>query len=466
MKKGAKPVFFIVTALILIVAYLAFFGIHTMNGDYAVTYIKGGNDIRWGIDIRGGVDVTFAPPEGIDATDGQMASAKAVIEQRLLNLNITDSEVYLDNSRDRIIVRFPWKEDETTFDPEAAIAELGATAELTFREGYSVDENGLPTGNTENIILTGANVIKAEVLVNSETNLPVVSLKLDEEGAQNFYEATKKLSSESNGRISIWMDDVAISAPGVSSAIEGGEAIIESSSFTAEEATSLANKINAGALPFKLTTDNYSTLSPTLGTGARDAMVLAGIIAFILIAVYLILLYRLPGLVAVIALLGQLACTVAAISGFFPNISSFTLTLPGIAGIVLAIGMGVDANIITFSRIKEELSNGKTLDGALDAGFHRGFTDIFDGNLTIIIVSVVLMGAFGPPNSFFSTLLTPFFFMFGPTTAGTVYSFGYTLLIGVILNFVFGILASRLMLRSLSRFKCLRKPWLFGGKKA
>lgn len=466
MKKGAKPVFFIVTALILIVAYLAFFGIHTMNGDYAVTYIKGGNDIRWGIDIRGGVDVTFAPPEGVDATDEQMASAKAVIEQRLLNLNITDSEVYLDNSRDRIIVRFPWKEDETTFDPEAAIAELGTTAELTFREGYSVDENGLPTGDTENIILTGANVVKAEMLVNSETNLPVVSLKLDEEGAQNFYEATKRLSSESNGRISIWMDDVAISAPGVSSAIEGGEAIIESSSFTAEEATSLANKINAGALPFKLTTDNYSTLSPTLGTGARDAMVLAGMIAFILIAVYLILLYRLPGLVAVIALLGQLACTVAAISGFFPSIPSFTLTLPGIAGIVLAIGMGVDANIITFSRIKEELNNGKTLDGALDAGFHRGFTAIFDGNLTIIIVSVVLMGAFGPPNSFFSTLLTPFFFMFGPTTAGTVYSFGYTLLIGVILNFVFGILASRLMLRSLSRFKCLRKPWLFGGKKA
>lgn len=466
MKKGAKPVFFIVAALILIVAYLAFFGIHTMNGDYAVTYIKGGNDIRWGIDIRGGVDVTFAPSEGVDATDEQMASAKAVIEQRLLNLNITDSEVYLDNSRDRIIVRFPWKEDETTFDPEAAIAELGTTAELTFREGYSVDENGLPTGDTENIILTGANVVKAEMLVNSETNLPVVSLKLDKEGAQNFYEATKRLSSESNGRISIWMDDVAISAPGVSSAIEGGEAIIESSSFTAEEATSLANKINAGALPFKLTTDNYSTLSPTLGIGARDAMVLAGMIAFILIAVYLILLYRLPGLVAVIALLGQLACTVAAISGFFPSIPSFTLTLPGIAGIVLAIGMGVDANIITFSRIKEELNNGKTLDGALDAGFHRGFTAIFDGNLTIIIVSVILMGAFGPPNSFFSTLLTPFFFMFGPTTAGTVYSFGYTLLIGVILNFVFGILASRLMLRSLSRFKCLRKPWLFGGKKA
>lgn len=92
MKKGAKPVFFIVAALILIVAYLAFFGIHTMNGDYAVTYIKGGNDIRWGIDIRGGVDVTFAPSEGVDATDEQMASAKAVIEQRLLNLNITDSE--------------------------------------------------------------------------------------------------------------------------------------------------------------------------------------------------------------------------------------------------------------------------------------------------------------------------------------------------------------------------------------
>lgn len=208
-----------------------------------------------------------------------------------------------------------------------------------------------------------------------------------------------------------------ISAPSVTTAISGGEAIIESSDFTAEEATSLANKINAGALPFKLTTDNYRTLSPTLGTGARDAMVLAGIVAFALITVYLLVFYRLPGFVAAIALLGQIACTVAAISGFFPGISSFTLTLPGIAGIVLSVGMGVDANIITFSRIKEELKSGKTLDGALDAGFHRGFTAIFDGNITIIIVSIVLMGAFGPPSSFFSTLLTPFFFFFGPTTA-------------------------------------------------
>lgn len=144
MKKGAKPVFFIVAALILVIAYLAFFGVHVTNGDYTITYIKGANDIRWGIDIRGGVDVTFGPPEGVDATETQMASAKAVIEQRLLNLNITDSEIYVDNSRDRIIVRFPWKEDETDFDPEAAIEELGATAELTFREGYEVDENGRP----------------------------------------------------------------------------------------------------------------------------------------------------------------------------------------------------------------------------------------------------------------------------------------------------------------------------------
>jgi preprotein translocase subunit SecD len=163
--------------------------------------------------------------------------------------------------------------------------------------------------------------------------------------------------------------------------------------------------------------------------------------------------------------MGQVAVTIGAVSGFFGFMSSFTLTLPGIAGIILAVGMGVDANVITFTRIKEEVCSGKSIDGAITIGYSRAFSAILDGNLTTVIVAIILMGSFGPTDSLFAKLLNPIFFMFGASTAGTIYSFGYTLLVGCILNFVFGIFASKLMLKSLSRFKGLRKPYLYGGVK-
>ena len=155
MKRVGKPVFFVVAILIVAFLLCSFFGISTTYGDRTDVYIKGGNDIRWGIDIRGGVDVTFTPPEDVDATETQMKAAEAVIKQRLITLHITDSEVYTDYDKGRIIVRFPWKEGETDFDPQAAIEELGATARLTFREGTDTDEEGKPTGE---IILEGKDV--------------------------------------------------------------------------------------------------------------------------------------------------------------------------------------------------------------------------------------------------------------------------------------------------------------------
>ncbi len=142
------------------------------------------------------------------------------------------------------------------------------------------------------------------------------------------------------------------------------------------------------------------------------------------------------------------------------------MTLPGIAGIILAIGMGVDANVITAERIKEELKNGKSLDGALKSGFARGLTPIIDGNVTIVIVAIVLMGAFGPSDGMFAKALHFVFFAFGPSTAGTIYAFGYTLLTGVLLNFVFGVFATRVMIRGAASIKALRNPWLYGAAKA
>ena len=136
----------------------------------------------------------------------------------------------------------------------------------------------------------------------------------------------------------------------------------------------------------------------TLGSQALEVMMVAGIIAFGVISILMIVIFRLPGVVAVISLAGQMGICFAAVTGFFPNLNSFTMTLPGIAGIILSIGMGVDANIITASRVREELRNGKSLDGALQQGFQTSFWAIFDGNITTSIVAIMLMGVFGPSN--------------------------------------------------------------------
>lgn len=451
-KRKGKLWFFVVAVLILALAYSAFFGITNANGD---TIIKGAGDIRFGIDIRGGVDATFVPAGGQEATQEQLNAVQQVMELRLVNLNITDYEIYTDDAKDQVIVRFPWKTGETEFDPQAAIDELGATAELTFRYGNTADGE---------VILTGTDVKQAAAGYSDSYSGYVVSLELNASGKQAFADATTELAG-TGGVISIWMDETNISTASVSTAITDGNAVITGSGFTADEVVSLANNINAGALPFSLEVASFSTISPTLGENSLNAMVMAGVIAFILIFAFMIVLYRLPGFVAGLALLGQTAATIAFISGFFPAFNSFTLTLPGIAGIILAIGMGVDANVITAARIKEELRNGKTLDGALSAGFRNGLSPIVDGNVTILIVAVILIGAFGPTDGFFAKLLTPVFFAFGAATTGAIYSFGYTLLIGVLLNFVMAVGASRVMLLALSKIKCLRKLWLYGGAK-
>lgn len=466
MKRVKKPVFFVVLVVIAALVCTSLFGVYGQNGDFKTTIIKGAGDIRWGIDIRGGVEATFSPAGDIKATAEELDSAKAIVETRMVSQNITDYELYTDETNNRIIVRFPWKSDETDFDPESAIEELSATALLTFREGNSyesmdyADDGSIvyktPSGTTaEAVILEGADVVKAEAGMQQDSTSGgyeyVVSLEFSEEGKEKFAEATERLVGST---ISIWMDDVMISYPTVNSAITDGKCII-SGDFTSEEATQLATQIQAGALPFALETSNFNSLAPTLGSQALDAMMMAGIIAFIVIAILMILVFRLPGVVAVISLAGQMGLIFACISGFFPGLNSFTMTLPGIAGIILSIGMGVDANVLTASRIREELRNGKSLDGALQRGFQSSFWAIFDGNITTAIVAVMLMGVFGPSN-----ILS---MIFGESTTGTIFSFGFTLLIGIIGNFVMGVFATRLMTLSLASFKCLHKKWLFGG---
>jgi protein-export SecD/SecF family membrane protein len=413
--KSKKPVFFIVLLVALLMAYTAAFGVEI--GSFK---IKGAPDIRFGIDIRGGVDAAFqAANLDRKPTAKELEAARSIIETRLDNKNILDRDVTIDKENGYIIVRFPWKSGEQNFDPADAIAELGETALLTFK-----DDAG-------NVLLEGSHVSNSAPELNTQTNKYAVSLTFDEKGTQLFAKATKDLIGKN---ISIYMDDTLIQTAVVNEEIPSGKAQISGNNFTYDTAKELADKINSGSLPFSLITKNHSTISPTLGSGALDVMLDAGLIAFAIICVLLIVYYRVPGTVACISLLIQTTGQILALS-----IPQMTLTLPGIAGVILSIGMGVDANVIISERISEEIKSGKTVRSAIASGFKGAFSSVFDGNITVLIVGVILM-------------------IFG---SGSLLSFAYSLLTGIFFNFVAGVTASRLMIRSLSDFDALRKPSLY-----
>jgi len=475
MKRTPKGIFFVVVLLIACFSYTAFFGVTAAYGDRQDVVIRGAADIRFGIDIRGGVDATFGPvDDSIDATDEQVEAIKTIIERRLVDKNITDYECYADTANDQVIVRFPWQTGESDFDANKAIEELGETAQLNFYYGsetqtaYDAEGNAIQVPAGE-LVTSGDGAEAVAGWTQDEKtgqSSPVVYLTLKGDAVQKFADATLKQYNNNQAPISIWLDNEMISAPNVQAHITDGKATISGGTITDyASAQDLANTINAGALPFNIKATSTSSLSPTLGEKALEAMVVAGLVALLLVAVYVIFWYRLPGAVAMIALVGQIAATLAIISGYFPNADSFTLTLPGIAGILLSIGIGVDANVITSERVREELRRGKTIDGAIRAGSKNSLGAIFDGNITVLIVSIVLMGVFGPPSSIWSKIMSVVLAMFPASTTGMVYSFGFTLFIGVLLNFIFGVALSRLMLRSVSRFKCLRNPWLYGGER-
>jgi protein-export SecD/SecF family membrane protein len=396
---------------------VAFFGINA-----GPIQVKGLSDIRFGIDIRGGVEAIYEP-YNLDRvpTTSELESAKLIMESRLDSKNILDREITVDNNNGQILIRFPWKSDETDFNPQAAIAELGETARLTFRD---------PDGN---ILVEGKDVTESIVQLNSKTNTPEVTLEFNSEGAKLFEDATEKLI---NQKISIYMDETLISAPTVNQKISGGKSVITNIGST-EEAMALSDKINSGALPFSLKSSNYSTITPTLGSGALGVMVKAGITAFILVCLFMLIYYRLLGFVACFVLLLQLSIQLLALS-----IPQITLTLPGIAGIILSIGMGVDANVIISERIKEELRSGKTLGNSINLGYNKAFSAVFDGNITTICIAIILM-------------------IFG---TGTMLSFAYTLMVGCILNFVSGVTISKIIVKSLSKNKAFENKTLYGVK--
>ena len=400
MKPGKKMLAAIFLGIAAIVC-IAIFG----AGDS----VKGIFDMRFGIDIRGGVEAIFEP-QNLDRkpTPQELESAREVIESRMDSQNIADREVTVDKEAGYIIVQFPWKSGETDFNPEDAISELGEMAELTFKD---------PDGT---VLIQGKDVDKATPQTNTSNGIKtyVVALSFNSNGSKLFEDATGKLIGK---RIGIYMDNNLISNPTVQNQISGGQAVITGMK-NYEEAKALAEKINAGALPFSLKTTNFSTISPSLGSNALTIMVYAGLVAFFVICLFMIVFYKMPGIVACVTLLLQMVIQMLAVS-----IPQYTLTLPGIAGIILTLGMAVDTNIIISERISDELKKGSSVKGAVVSGYKNAFSSVLDGNVTTAIVAVILM-------------------IFG---SGTMLSFGYTLLVGMVVNLLIGVSVSKHLILSL-----------------
>lgn len=411
--KNVRYKFLIGTPLIIALLLIAIFGFGKIKGAY---------DIRLGIDTKGGVEAVFTPVDlERDPTDAEMESAKRIIELRMDGQNILDREVTIDKKNNAIIVRFPWKSNETAFDPSEAIKELGAMAKLTFQ-----DSDG-------KIYIDGSSVKNATAAIETETNKPVVDLEFSEAGKKELEEATNALYGKT---LVIKMDETEIFSGTVSARITDGRAQITGLA-SIDEASKLAANIKAGALPFSLQTSNNSTISPSLGKDALNIMIIAGLIAFGLVILFMIFYYKLPGIISIITLIFQISVQLLCLS-----VPQMTLTLPGIAGLILSVGMAVDANIIISERISEEIKKGKTIRSAVVVGNHNAFSAVLDGNLTTAIVAVILM-------------------IFG---SGTMLSFGYTLLTGVILNLLV-VLISKQLLTGILGFNFFNREKFFLKKK-
>jgi len=435
MKGNNGIKFFLVIALIAAFAFIAF------TGNFFGISIPGAYDIVPGIDINGGIDATlYAVKEGGGKpTQDELDTAKVIIGKRLDKEGILDRELTTDLMGGRIILRIPWAEGETDYNPDKTLAKIGETALLTFQE---VDENSLDEQNnpkpTNKIVLQGTDVLNAIPQANTENGGMQVSLTLSDAGKAKFAEATGRLIGQ---RISIFMDDQYISAPTVQAHITDGDARITLGSASDEnavaEAKELADTIRAGALPFKLEAKSVNAITPLLGKGALEVTIKAFIVAFILICFFLLFYYRLPGLIACIALF-----SLAVLQLLFISWINITVTLTGIAGIILSVGMGVDANVIIFERIKEELRSGKTLRASIDLGFKRAISAILDGNMTTLIAAAIL-------------------YIFG---TGPMISFAYTLTIGVIISFFTALTLTKIMMKSVVEFDFAKHLWLYGVK--
>ncbi len=415
-----KSVAFLVAALLVIsiLGAIALYGIPnpftTEPGAMLVPSVEKG--VVLGLDLVGGSVITYEAqvPAGMSSTelDKNMGILQSIMRRRVTTSGFTEATVSIVNGN-RIRIEIP-----AVTNPEEAVKALGSTAKLEFR-----DADG-------KVVLSGSDIASAaraygRAQQGDLSDSHYIKLELKPEAVSKFAEATRNAAArqaEGKNYIAIYLDEDELSRPSVHGEINSAECIITMGNSTREYVEQQANLIQSGQLPFEIKQVELRSIGPTLGAASLQTSLLAGFIGLILVIIFMIGFYRIPGVMASIALL----CYVAMIA-IILSVLKVNLSLPGIAGIILSIGMAVDANVIIFERLKEELRAGKTLRVAVKAGFSRAFWAIFDSNLTTVIAAVVLwrMGT------------------------GPIVGFAVTLLIGVLLSMFTVLVVSRFLLNIL-----------------
>lgn len=455
---AAKKVRFTVLSIFLIAIVSTFF-IYPAVWDKAVEKINIISPVelpdfvnvpfKLGLDLAGGARLIYsADVSGIPTQDvaSAMSGLRDVIERRVNLFGVSEPVIEVEHSASqwRLIVELAGVKDISQ-----AISLIGETPFLEFKEQREDSEkqkilNEQKAGNKEYLIqdpyfkstnLNGKYIKSAKVEFSQNTYQPEVSVQFDAEGAKIFEELTKNNVGKQLG---IYLDGLPISAPVVREPISGGSAII-SGKFTIDEAKKLTERLNAGALPVPIRLISQDSVGASLGKDSLNKSVKAGLIGFLAVAIFMIFFYRFPGLVAVTALL----IYTALVLSLFKMIP-VTLTLAGIAGFILSIGMAVDANILIFERMKEEFRSGKGMGFAIDDGFSRAWTSIRDSNISTLITTFVL-----------------YYF-----TTSVVKGFALTLGIGVVISMFSAIFVTRSFLKIFSVSSLERFPWLMGVKKS
>jgi len=373
--------------------------------------------IRQGLDLQGGTHVVLEAVDTPEAPVNEDAMERVVriMEKRVNELGLAEPIIQRQGAK-RIIVELPGIKD-----PDKAINVIGKTAMLEFKDDQ---------GNT---VLSGTDLKDAKEQTD-QNNQNLVALEFSDEGGKKFADLTMKNVGRT---IAILLDGEVLTAPRVNEAITGGRAVI-TGSRTLEEAHNLAILLRSGSLPVKVEIIETRTVGPTLGQDSKDKSEFAFAIGISAVLIFMVLFYRLSGLIADISLMAYVLMLL-----FLLKMMDATLTLPGIAGIILSIGMAVDANVLIFEHFKEEYAVGKTLRLAMESGFSRAFTTIFDSNITTIIAAVVL-------------------FCFG---TGSIRGFAINLGLGVVLSMFTAITVSQYLLKLLIASNIFRNPFIYGAKK-
>jgi len=357
--KKKSAVFFVLSIVIIgVLAYLGTFGF--VGSTYEVKPFS--KTINRGLDLQGGVSVVQQITDK-NVSNATMQRTIQLLDSRVNRMGVSETSVAKEGS-DKIRVEVPGK-----YNPDDVLKTIGKTGQLKF------------VGPDNTTVLTGSDVKSASVGTDPQNNKPLINLQLSDSGTKKFAAATEKYLGQT---ISIYMDDEVLTSPTVNSVISDGKAQI-TGSMSIEEAKRQADIISAGALPVTLKTVEVKTVSATLGANALPLSVRAGVIGIAIVLALMFIWFRLPGIMADIALILYVFLVLFIFSGI-----GATLTLSGIAGFLLTVGMAVDANVLIFARIKEELKAGKSIKSATRAGFQNAMSSIVDSNINTIIAGVVL----------------------------------------------------------------------------